>query len=88
MQSVDSDHEVASHAMDYLSAAWTAIYYVAYPIFYILRLILFVLVTTTAPLLHLGHYCFGACWYTLRVLEKFEASQVELGMVYIIFTDH
>lgn len=67
--------------MDYLSAALTAVYYIAYPIFYIINFILFVLAMITAPLLHLGHYCLYACWYTLRALGKFEASQVKLGMV-------
>ena len=74
--------------MDYLSAAWTAIYYTAYPIFYILNLILFVLAIITAPLLHLGHHCFYACWHALHVLGKFEASQAKLDVVDTCFTGH
>lgn len=65
--------------MDYLSAAWTAVYYVAYPIFYILSLILSVLTMITAPLSHLGHYCLYACWYALCALAKFEVGYVKLG---------
>lgn len=67
--------------MDYLSAAWTAVFFIAYPIFYILNFILFVLSIIIAPLLHLGHYCLYACWYALRVLGKFEASQIKLEVV-------
>lgn len=78
--------------MDYLSASWTAVCYIAYPIFYIVKSILLVLVTITAPLLHLllhlGHYCLYACWYALSVLGKFEASLVKLGMVDTIFAGH
>ena len=67
--------------MDYSPASWTVAYYIAYPIFYILNLILFVLALITAPLLHLGHYCLYACWHALRVLGKFEVGQVKLGII-------
>lgn len=63
--------------MDYLSVAWA----IASPGFYVLNFILFVLAMITAPLLHLGHYSLYACWYVLRVLGKFEASEVKLRMV-------
>lgn len=64
--------------MDYLS---TAVYYIACPIFYIFSFIFFVLAKITAPLLHLGRYCLYACCYALHVLDKFEASLVNLSMV-------
>ena len=67
--------------MDYLSAAGTAVYYAAYPIVYILYLILFVLAIITAPLFHLGHYFLCACGYVLRALGKLEVSQVKFGMM-------
>ena len=66
--------------MDYLSAAWTAVYYVAYPIFCVLDLILSVLAMIIAPLSHLGHYCLYACWYALCTLAKFEVGHEKLGI--------
>lgn len=74
--------------MDSLSATWTVVYYLAYPFFYILNLILFVLGVITAPLLHLGHYCLYACWYALHALGKFEVRQIKLGIIGIGFIGH
>ena len=71
-----------------LSAARTAIYYIAHPIFHLLNLILFVLAVITAPLLHLGNFSLYACWYAFHVLGKFEASQVKPGMIDGCFMSH
>lgn len=71
-----------------LSAARTATYYIAHPIFHLLNFILFVLAVITAPLLHLGNFCLSACWYAFHVLGKFEASQMKLGMVDKCFMGH
>ena len=60
--------------MEYMFAAWTVCYYIAYPVFYILNLVFSVLAIITAPLLYLGNFSLYACWQALRVLEKFEAS--------------
>ena len=65
--------------MDYPSTAWTAVYYTAYPIVYILNLILSILAVFAAPLLHLSHYCLYACWYIFCALGKFEVGHVKLG---------
>lgn len=69
--------------MDCLSAAWTVVSYIAFPVFYILNLILnfilFLLATIAAPLLHLSHYTLHTCWSAFRFLSKFEASQVKYG---------
>ncbi|KAF6223482.1 hypothetical protein HO133_000325 [Letharia lupina] len=70
--------------MDYLFAAWTVIYFIAYPIFYILKFILFLSAIITAPLLHLGHYCLYACWYVLRVLGKFETLYIFFGIATLV----
>lgn len=74
--------------MDYLSAAWTAVYYIAYPILYMLSSILAAFGIITSPLLHLSHYSFYACWYALRLLGKFEASQVKIVIVNTCFMGH
>ncbi len=58
--------------MDYLSATLTVLYYFAYPIFFILQVILSILAIITAPLLHLGHYFLYACYYPIHILGKFE----------------
>ena len=60
--------------MEYMVAAWTVSYYIAYPVFYILNLVFSVLAIITAPLRYLGHFSLCVCWEALRVLEKFEAS--------------
>ena len=57
-----------------LSAARTAIYYIAHPIFRLLNFILFVFAVITAPILHLGNFCLYTCRYAFHVLGKFEAS--------------
>lgn len=64
--------------MDYLSTAWTGVYYVGYPICYILYLILHVLWIITAPLLHLGHYILSGCLYPIHILARFEVGLHEL----------
>lgn len=59
--------------MDYLSIVWTGIYYIVYPVFYIILLILHILSIITAPLLHAGQYLvYACCWYPIHVLAKFE----------------
>ncbi|KAK4697024.1 hypothetical protein P7C71_g982, partial [Lecanoromycetidae sp. Uapishka_2] len=58
--------------MDYLSLILNALYYIAYPVLYILHLIFTILAIITAPLLHLGHYALYACSYPIRILGKFE----------------
>lgn len=70
-----------------MSAARTAVYYVARPVFHSLNFTLLVLATITAPLLHLGNFCFYGCWYAFHILGKFEASQVQPGVVDIHFMD-
>lgn len=62
--------------MDYLSTAGIVIYYTAYPIFYILNLIIYVLAIISAPLFYLGHYlAYYTCWYPIYILAKFEVMQ-------------
>lgn len=68
--------------------AWTAVYYAAYPIIYILNLTLLMLAVFAAPLLHLSHYYLYACWYILCALGKFEVGPVKLAFRDIIFTGH
>lgn len=64
-------------AMDRLSLAGTIIYYIAYPIFYILNLIVYLLAIISAPLFHLGHYfVYYTCWYPIHILAKFEVMQI------------
>lgn len=65
-----------------MSAARTAVYYIARPIFHSL---IFVLATITSPLLHLGSFCLYGCWYAFHILGKFEASQVKRGVVHKCF---
>ena len=80
----------SSQWTDYLSPACDALYYVAYPIFYILKLILYVLATIAAPVFHLGSYCLYACWYALGALGKFEVGHVNLGVMHcmhLLFSD-
>ena len=61
--------------MGYLSIAWTGVYYIVYPIFYIICLILHVLSIITAPLFHLGHYIVYACSVVpIYILAKFEVG--------------
>lgn len=60
--------------MDYLFTIWTGVFYVAYPVFYILFLILNVLSIITAPLLHLGHYILSGCLYPIHIFAKFEVG--------------
>ena len=60
--------------MDHLSNALTILYYIVYPIVFILTLLLYVLRIITAPLLYLGHYLLYTFWYPLHILGKFEVS--------------
>lgn len=70
--------------MDYLSTAWTAVYYIACPILYILHSILVVLANITAPLLHLVHYSLYACGYALRIIGKFESLYIFFGIAALV----
>ena len=58
--------------MDYEPTTWSIIYYITYPVVYILGLILNLLYIITAPLQHLVHHLLYACWYPIRILAKFE----------------
>ena len=60
--------------MDHLSNALTILYYIVYPIVFILTLLLYILRIVTAPLLYLGHYFLYALWYPVHILGKFEVS--------------
>ena len=75
------DHEINRSAMDHLSVALTVLYYIVYPIFYLLGLLLSILAIITAPLLHLGHYLLYALSYPIHFLGKFEValSNLKLG---------
>ena len=63
--------------MDYVSTALTILYYIVYPIVFILTLLLRVLGTITAPLLYLGHYFLYALWYPVHILGKFEVTNFQ-----------
>lgn len=58
--------------MDYLSNAWNVIYYIAYPVIYVLSLVLYILAIVTAPLQYLIQYLAYACWYPVKIVAKFE----------------
>ena len=60
--------------MDYRSNALTVLYYIVYPIVFILTLLLYILGIITAPLLYLGHYFLYALWYPVHILGKFEVK--------------
>lgn len=60
--------------MDYLSIGRIIVYCVAYPIYYILSLILYTLAVVTTPLQYLVRYLAYACWYPIHILAKFEVS--------------
>ena len=74
--------------MIYTSTTWTAVYYAAYPIVYILNIILSILAVFAAPLLHLSHYFLYAYWYILCALGKLEVGHVKLGIRNITFIGH
>ena len=82
------DHRTVYFLMDYPSTAWTAVYYAAYPVVYILNLILAILAVFAAPLLHLSHCYLYACWYILCALGKFEVGHVKLAFRNTIFMGH
>ena len=67
-------HELFSLTMDYLSIALSGIYFIVYPVFFVLFLLLQVLGVIAAPLLHLGHYTLYALWYPIHILGKFEVN--------------
>ncbi|KAL9640177.1 MAG: hypothetical protein Q9164_000445 [Protoblastenia rupestris] len=70
--------------MSYLVAALTVLYYLTYPIFYVLHIIISILQVIIAPILHLGHYFVYACWYPFHVLGKFETLYVFFGVAIFV----
>ena len=67
--------------MDYLSVTLTVLYYIAYPIFFVLSLLFSILAVVTAPLLHLGYYFLYGLWYPIYLLGKFEVALSNLKLV-------
>ncbi|KAK3169451.1 hypothetical protein OEA41_008834 [Lepraria neglecta] len=70
--------------MDYLSVALTVLYYIAYPIFFVLSLLLSILAIVTAPLLYLGYYFLCGLWYPIHFLGKFETLYIFFGVAVLI----
>ena len=58
--------------MGYLSIALTALYYIFYPIIYLLNLTFPVLLLISAPCVQLVRYLSYACWSLFQLFSKFE----------------
>ena len=65
-------HAAQAVEMGYLSISLATVYYITYPIIYLLSIILFALLVIIAPAVHLVHYILYACWYPIHILGKFE----------------
>ena len=70
----EATHRPPISKMVYLSAITTLLYYLLYPIAFLLLRVLSFLSLLAAPFLHLGHYIIHACWYPFHILGKFEVT--------------
>ncbi|KAG8532118.1 uncharacterized protein KY384_003755 [Bacidia gigantensis] len=69
--------------MDYIGTSMNVLYYLAFPIIYIVQALCSILWTASAPLIYLGHYVLYACWYPFHVLGKFEL--INQQTIYVFF---
>lgn len=58
----------------YLALCLIILYWVAFPIYYVLTALLSILLLILSPLLHLAHYFAYACWYPISLIPNFEVS--------------
>jgi len=68
----------------WLSMIGSTFYYLSLPITFIFSLLLAILETTLAPLLHLGSSLFSALLLPLRVLARFETLIIFLGSAILV----
>lgn len=62
--------------MSLASQVWKVIYYVLFPIIYLLCVLLNTVLLIAAPLIYLGRFLFSVCAYPFQLIPKLEVSWV------------
>jgi len=76
------DFKTAFYASLYF--LFISLYYITYPIFFLLRWLLAILIVITAPFLHLAQYVLHACVWPWHQLARFETLYIFFGVATLV----